>query len=304
MDYVATNSLIFVLKYIRILIFSLSVAFLFYIFGIELDKIKQDSIFKRDLFFGEILILSILYALGLFFVSLSWLKILQIHQSKSFSICLTFIWLKSNIYKYLPGNVFNYVARQVEAKKFGVSHSTLLISNFIEAFSLTMTALLISSLVFLDNSFAIIEQLHINKYYLILIFIFLVGGIVSISIYKSINIFSYWLNIILYGIFFIGMGLIAYYVLNYQMQIKFEYFLITAVYSFAWLVGFITPGSPGGIGVRESIFIILSNGVLSRSDAIILATILRLISLAGELFLFVISTIILKKYQKKLCALN
>jgi glycosyltransferase 2 family protein len=57
----------------------------------------------------------------------------------------------------------------------------------------------------------------------------------------------------------------------------------TGVFSLAWLVGFLTPFSPGGIGVRESLLVLMMTPFMGAPQAVLAALLSRALSLAVEL---------------------
>ena len=261
------------------------------------SEIKINPIFNRTFLWVEVLIIAIFYAGTLFLVATGWKKILILLTKKNLSSEFTWVWLKSNIYKYLPGNVFNYVDRQIVANKMGISHQELIQSNIVETILIISTSILISSSILL-----FMYDFDMNEYfsffnitYIYVGLVLFAGVLLYFYKYKNIKVTDYWQSMLLYALFFIGIGIIAYYIVNYQMNIKISFLLITAIYTFAWLVGFITPGAPGGIGVRESVFIFLSHGLLGEADAVVLSAMLRIISLIGEVMLFALASKMLKK---------
>ena len=57
---------------------------------------------------------------------------------------------------------------------------------------------------------------------------------------------------------------------------------MTAAYSIAWVLGFLVPGAPGGIGVREMVLTVLLSPSVGR-DAVVAVSILhRLVTVAGD----------------------
>lgn len=290
----------YLVRILKIIIFIISLLFIAYISYNNYDNIKESLIFDRKNILLELLFLSLVYAISLIFVAIAWQNILSLLSNKKLSLLLILVWLKSNIYKYLPGNIFNYVYRQLISKKMGVSHKVLLESNIVEAILIISTSILISSIILLlvyDFTFNEYFSL-INTNYIYIVISFFITVFWYLYKYRQIKVINYWKSIACYMIFFIGIGGSVYFVLNYQMNIEFSFLLITAIYTFAWLVGFITPGAPGGIGVRESVFIILSHGVLGEVDAVILSAILRFVSIIGEVILFVIASIMLKNIEE------
>jgi hypothetical protein len=61
---------------------------------------------------------------------------------------------------------------------------------------------------------------------------------------------------------------------------------ILGSYLIAWLLGYLMPGSSGGIGIRESVMMLLLSGVYGR-DAILLASVLlRIATTLGDLLAY------------------
>lgn len=60
----------------------------------------------------------------------------------------------------------------------------------------------------------------------------------------------------------------------------------TCLLSVAWLAGFLTPGAPGGLGVRESMILLLFGPILGTGAAAGLAVTLRVSTSLGDLFGF------------------
>lgn len=58
---------------------------------------------------------------------------------------------------------------------------------------------------------------------------------------------------------------------------------VVAMTALAWTAGFVIVGVPGGIGVRESIFIALLSGPLGEGDATAVALVARLVSILADL---------------------
>ena len=62
-----------------------------------------------------------------------------------------------------------------------------------------------------------------------------------------------------------------------------------AACTLAWMLGFVTPGAPAGLGVREAVLLGLLGPVLGEPAALLLSLQLRLATLGGDLLLFVAS---------------
>ncbi len=54
----------------------------------------------------------------------------------------------------------------------------------------------------------------------------------------------------------------------------------------AWLAGFLTPGAPGGVGIREAAFIALLAGLGQDDSVLIAAGLFRIVTTVGDVILF------------------
>jgi uncharacterized membrane protein YbhN (UPF0104 family) len=61
-------------------------------------------------------------------------------------------------------------------------------------------------------------------------------------------------------------------------------------FSLAWVVGFVVPGAPGGIGVREAVFVSLFAPTLGAGIAANLAIALRLITTLSDVVTFALAS--------------
>jgi hypothetical protein len=61
-----------------------------------------------------------------------------------------------------------------------------------------------------------------------------------------------------------------------------EWPLIVAAWAAAWLCGFVVPGAPGGLGVRESVLVLLLSPVTGSETALLGALAHRGVSLSGD----------------------
>jgi len=67
--------------------------------------------------------------------------------------------------------------------------------------------------------------------------------------------------------------------------------LLIAAYAFSWVAGFLVPGAPGGLGVRESVLIFLLRDSVPAGDAVLGAVLFRIVTLLGDVLFFCTSLI-------------
>ena len=65
----------------------------------------------------------------------------------------------------------------------------------------------------------------------------------------------------------------------------------TGLFSLAWLVGFVTPGAPAGLGIRDAILVTGLSAVYGAGIAIGLTILLRIITIAGDGLSFGMGTV-------------
>ena len=251
-----------------------------------------------------IIICSIIYGLSEFLLSFAWKRLLMLcgHKSISLGLCNS-IYGKSQIAKYIPGNVFHIIGRHVLGSQAGVKHIVLNGAAIYEILGLLFISLIIScgGILFFG-----LGNIHLSSYQMILSLLAIITttifgtviapylmrlrGIVlpNQGIWQSIrNIYSIYL---LYLIFFLIAGFLLVLIVSIFLDINF---LITAniitIFSMAWFAGFIIPGAPGGIGVREAIIILFLTPIIGEAESIVAAVGLRFVTLLGDVWFYTIS---------------
>lgn len=71
-----------------------------------------------------------------------------------------------------------------------------------------------------------------------------------------------------------------------------NWLILTLLFTGAWVSGYLVPGAPGGIGVREAMMIILLTPIVGGSAATGLGISMRVATTAGDALAFVLGTVI------------
>ncbi|MBU6478697.1 MAG: flippase-like domain-containing protein [Xanthomonadaceae bacterium] len=74
-----------------------------------------------------------------------------------------------------------------------------------------------------------------------------------------------------------------------------DYWLLIAVFALAWVVGFVTPGAPGGFGIREGLMLLMLAPVFSAASASVLVIALRVATTLGDVFILIAGFLLLPK---------
>jgi uncharacterized membrane protein YbhN (UPF0104 family) len=215
-------------------------------------------------------------------------------------------YLKTNIAKYLPGNVWHYYGRITAANQVGVPLEVATVSVLLEPILMLAAALIVA----LVSSQQILAQFGIGAVMLQaigLLFILLslqprvlnpAIGVLKRAKQKATGqdaanvagqsttdwLTHYPLKVLLGEILFLGLrgagfvltvSAVAPIVFN-QLPILFSGF------SLAWLVGMVVPGAPGGLGVFEAMAVALLGPFFSPAIILSAAALYRLISVLAE----------------------
>lgn len=63
---------------------------------------------------------------------------------------------------------------------------------------------------------------------------------------------------------------------------------LTAAFALSWVIGFVVPGAPGGLGVREAALIFLLDGVLAKETVLAIALMSRLSMTLADALIFLL----------------
>lgn len=69
-----------------------------------------------------------------------------------------------------------------------------------------------------------------------------------------------------------------------------DLFTLTVLFTAAWVVGYVVPGAPGGLGVREALMVLLFTPVVGAAAAVGLGVTMRLATTAGDGLAFLLGT--------------
>ena len=219
------------------------------------------------------------------------------------------VFTKSNIMKYIPGNVFQYVGRNEIASVLNLPHIQVAAATVIEMVLMASGAGILSVLLLGSYTFHYFYSRLGSYLYLIaglcilaaavLWFLFR-GRLKSLitnklsGIRKKSFISGLTFCFIFYIIAFLYGGGLFIAVLKVCGTVTLDLHslkLFLGTYSLSWMAGYITPGAPGGMGIREVIMTaVLGGNQFIADDVIIQASIIfRLVTVLGDLIAFLIA---------------
>jgi uncharacterized membrane protein YbhN (UPF0104 family) len=213
------------------------------------------------------------------------------------------IYGKTQIAKYLPGNVFHFAGRHVLGRQAGVSHAALSGAAAYEVLGLLSTSGIIALLGFLLLG---IEETYLSVWKVLGIEVGALGlatsgialglrrvkrqeGSVRDRTIKEMAS-SLLKTYLLYLFFFLVSGSLLVLLIQALAEISVVNSLrIIAIFAMAWITGFVVPGAPGGLGVREAVIVFLLTPIAGEGMSLAAAVGLRLVTLVGDLWFLIIT---------------
>ncbi len=216
------------------------------------------------------------------------------------------VYTQSNIYKYLPGNVFQYVGRNKLAADMEISHVDVACATILDVFFCVFWTGVVS-VILLGGKIAEL----LGKYGKNLLIVgaagvlFLIAAVIVVKLRFSDKVKGYLSRYskafeksnrsqLLSGIFYyfahncvsaaMYLGCVALIVPQAETR---ELFALTGAFLFAWIIGFVTPGAPGGIGIREGVMLFVCGD--QYADRIVLfVLVMRIASVFADVAAFLI----------------
>lgn len=199
--------------------------------------------------------------------------------------------LASQFGKYLPGNVMHFAARHLMMRSHGVAHSSLVAAGMLEALVLVVGALVLGAVAVRPAAEMLLGSglpAGIEVLGSVVVAVAAFGGWFyarrkgwlgrSLSIGRTVALLLAALFIAM-G-FFVGMS--GCFILVSDAFALADLWRIIPWIAAAWMLGFIVPGAPGGIGVREFVLVLGLTPMIGEGPAILDAALFRLTTIGGD----------------------
>lgn len=203
--------------------------------------------------------------------------------------------------KYLPGNVAHHVGRVALAKREGLAIDRVVVSLLLETANLLLAGTLVASLLLLPGSDAAGALLSRTTLLVVMaVGVFIVVAAALTQLWRGYRrqhrdavpaIELRWVLpcVAIQCVAFLLHGVIVALLVTGVLDLpRPPVAALTATFALAWLAGFVTPGAPAGIGIREAVMSIGFAPLLGAGGAVALAGLLRMVSVLGDLLTFVL----------------
>ena len=248
------------------------------------------------------------YVINVLASPLPWMQMLKITSNYKVPYqTAVSVSVRSNLFKYIPGNIFQYIGKNELAIRCGISHTKVAASTALDVIVMFSTSILLGILFVRKSLFSIINRyINLNSVIIVTIFIFFlliffflyIVHKKNISYMKILRIIAKRKNlncivlcIIYYIIQNIWVGLIyilELWIISDQQIEAIPFLLIIGANIISWAIGFITPGAPGGLGIREAVMIFIVHGIFDESIITLSSVLYRIITIVGDLLSFLL----------------
>ena len=220
------------------------------------------------------------------------------------------VFTRSNLYKYVPGNVFQYVGRNKLAEDAQVSHVDVACATVLDVLGCVISTGIISVILLGSAAFGLLRQYGGR--------LLLLGGIGILLLAAAVLVIRLKFraqvrgcleryrkafapesrgNLLRGAGYYLAQNAVSAAVYFCSLRLIFPaetasgtLVTMTGAFLFAWIIGFITPGAPGGIGIRESVMLLVSAQEYAQA-VMLFVLVTRLASILADVLAFLIGTV-------------
>jgi len=248
---------------------------------------------------------TLVYAANSFLLSAGWWRLLIWfgEQGASGRMC-HMVYARTAIARYLPGNVFHVANRHLLGRRFGLRHTTLVGAAVYEIIGVLIAAgaIGILGIGLLDVPQAAAPTLALAA---MLAAVLVAPILVNVTIRRlglserlglpersHLEVTRSLAPILLrYIVFFVIAGLIVLTLTAVIAEVRDvgTALAVVTIFAVSWVAGFITPGAPAGVGVREATMVVAMEPLFGSATSVLIALCFRVITTLGDVVFFLAS---------------
>lgn len=282
-------------------------------YSIQVLRAQDLSRFANPPVIASIGLATVLYSLIIPISALAWRRMLaDLGENRSFRQLATILGI-TQIAKYLPGNVGHHVGRASMALSSGIKLGMLIATATTETIVAILSAaavglagislaragvrsldgtlfseLAVASILATGILVILLGSRHVFPFFLKRLPPKYADRIATITPPGSASMVwafvAYTLNFLVVGA---GTAVMAHALLP---NLTHDNALLTGAFALAWAAGFVAPGAPAGLGIREGAMLAVLQTTYSQSDALIVIVATRLATTAGDALCFLVGS--------------
>jgi hypothetical protein len=279
----------------------LAAVYVFYILFQYKDKLTPVS-FSPGLFGASVLFM-VYFGVGYLILPYVWKLILSGSGLSIRYLDAVGIIGRTQIAKYLPGNIFHFINRTALANTYQISSEATVLSMAVETSTVVVAAIMLTAigiwLNVLPPALLVNYIISGNGYYILFIIgiglagilvLLLVGNIQTYidKLRPYINLRVYVIAVILVSSHLFISGPVIYRLTGQYIgeAPTVTWYSISFGFTVAFFLGFIVPGASGGIGIREVVFISLFGDSFGKGYAAGIIVFIRMLTILTDLFVY------------------
>jgi uncharacterized membrane protein YbhN (UPF0104 family) len=237
------------------------------------------------------------YITSLFFHYKIWNELIAAYKNDINPKGVFVVHFLSQIVKYIPGGIWNYLGRNaLSEKRLGIPAGVTVRAAVSEILAVVIAMLACSSLVLAGR---MPGAVFIFVFGLVLIIAFFMLRTLLSKVYAEfapVNMSRLSLRLFFWACL-CALAFGASYVLLFPAGQYLEYYVyISGTYVFCYIAGFISP-FPAGLGIRDGLMVLLLAGRFGEPVILSLTLVVRIISILGDLTLFMLA-VVLNRFGK------
>jgi hypothetical protein len=275
-----------------------AIGFIIYLFW---EQQIDFSVLNSGRIIGGLIVVAVIYACNLVVGSSFYCYLLSILSGKRLNRPRVMqAYCMANIYRYIPGNIMHYIGRNRIATNEDIAYADVNIASLAEVVALSLSAVLLSLLSVNRIAVDYLKNVSVEPKYIVLAAALLLAlAALAFFFRRRLLTFARDFKHKILGVtvrqgalFCIGTCIrLVVNALLYLFCLSLlgakesgEYaVMIAGLFILSWLIGFITPGAPGGLGIRETMMVLFLGSVVTDDILFISAVAFRLICVAGDI---------------------
>lgn len=257
---------------------------------------------------------ALLYSLTVPISAFAWQRLLASLGNRQSFARLDSILLTTQLGKYLPGNVGQHLGRISLALAQGIPAPALFASIAYEILLLLLAGALVGVVCGALSGPGLAFLLHGRGHALMAALALVSAGLVTIPLLlrmlpwlvaRALPAQDFTTQSLRLPRFTTAPSLIALYAVAYLVigaatsllaiglfpATTLDFALLTSAFAIAWVVGFVTPGAPAGIGVREALLLLMLSGSMGSIETSLLILALRIVTTLGDILCFLVGLV-------------
>jgi uncharacterized membrane protein YbhN (UPF0104 family) len=231
--------------------------------------------------------LSLVYGASNLLLVAAWRDLLALAGHKTSAVWAFEIYGKSQVAKYMPGNIFHLAGRQALGMASGAPPAALAKSIFWELVLLACAGACVACF-----SLPLVWPGMTAPLATGIAAIVLIAGLMVVRNYCRRGFASALLWQI---VFLAAAGFLFAVILTMLGAAEHRgvagWIQVVGAYALAWLAGFVMPGAPAGIGIREAVLILLLGGTVSEGGLLTAVVLSRAVTATGDMLFFAASSL-------------